>query len=134
MSKYLHLVVFAALLPCHRRACEEERAAVGGNDLLLQQTLLCLHLPHQIIQMGFLWWCQCQGGETSMLSGPSVYIFTQLLFIMHTQKSWLSHSVIKINIPSIHTFRLTKNVYYFNWSRVFISCNATLLMLPPFSH
>lgn len=57
------LCMGAALLQGDRWARQKGRTATRGDDLLLQPSLLCLRLPHKVLQVGLLWRRHSERGE-----------------------------------------------------------------------
>ena len=71
--------VDTALLQGDRWACQKGRAAACGDDLLLQPSLLCLRIPHQILQMGLLWRRHSERGEETHVSDELITWLIKLI-------------------------------------------------------
>lgn len=60
-----HVFLISAVQPGHWWECQKEWVTSRGNDLFLQQTLLCVRLSHQVLKMGLLWWRHRERSECS---------------------------------------------------------------------
>lgn len=60
-----HVFLISAVQPGHWWERQKEWVTSRGNDLFLQQTLLCVRLSHQVLKMGLLWWRHRERSECS---------------------------------------------------------------------